>query len=115
MAVYLLHSSVPLVRSDGTPVQHYVGWAPDGEVLRRLGDHLLHRHPARLVEAFLERGAILQVGYVWPELTREDERRVKSAGHLDRRCYLCRIERLSSQHWAMLDSLRPAPRSGSEQ
>jgi hypothetical protein len=94
MAVYLLHSSVPLLRSDGTPVQHYVGWAPEGEVGRRYHDHLKGRNRAQLVGAFLERGGTLIIGNVWKGRDRDFERRLKSMGHLARRCYQCKMEKL---------------------
>ena len=97
MAVYLLHSDEPLLRSDGTPVVHYVGHAPDGEVHRRLADHLRGRHPARLVQAFLERGATLLLGNVWMGEGRDYERRLKQMGHLNRRCYVCRLNALRAE------------------
>lgn len=97
MAVYLLHSDVPLLRSDGTPVFHYVGWAPDGEVYRRLQDHLRGRNRSVLVQQFLERGATLWLGNHWWGKDREYERRLKLMGHLSRRCYRCKEVRLREE------------------
>lgn len=97
MAVYLLHSDVPLLRSDGTPVVHYVGWAPDGEVGRRLLDHLRGRHPAVLVQQFLAREATLWLGNHWWGKDRDFERRLKMMGHLSRRCFRCREVKLREQ------------------
>ena len=91
MAVYLLHFDVPLLRSDGTPVAHYVGHAEDGEVLRRVYDHLRGRHPAKLVQALMERNTRVWIGNQWNEQGREYERRLKQMGHLSRRCYRCKM------------------------
>lgn len=97
MAVYLLHSDVPLLRSDGTPVVHYVGWAPDGEVARRLQDHLRGRNRAVLVQQFLERGATIWLGNHWWGKGRDFERRLKRMGHLSRRCFRCQEVKLHEQ------------------
>lgn len=97
MAVYLLHFDVPLLRSDGTPVGHYVGWAPDGEVTRRLEDHLRGRHPAKLVQALLAQNTEMWVGNHWHGQDRDYERRLKRMGHLARRCYRCKSLLLHDQ------------------
>jgi hypothetical protein len=94
VALYLLHSDRPLVRSNGSLVQHYLGHTADGAVAGRVEDHLKGRHSARIVQAFLDLGAALYVGRVWPKATYLDEMRIKRNGHLGSHCYLCLINEM---------------------
>ena len=92
MAVYLLHSTVPLVRESGREVRHYLGWCKDSRIHERLGDHDRGHCSSRIVQAFISAGGLLLLGNYWPELTREDERRMKRAGHLQAKCLHCELE-----------------------
>ena len=94
MAVYLLHSSVPLRRSDGTLVRHYLGCTSDDGLANRLEEHTTGRSRVPIIRAFLANGGTLQVGNLWPGRGYRDEHRMKRAGHLARHCYACRIDDL---------------------
>jgi hypothetical protein len=94
MAVYLLHSTVPLKRANGAEVRHYMGWTQDGCLPKRIAAHKRNRHSARLVQAFLAAGGELQVGRYWPELDRADESRLKRNGHVAQYCLICKLEEL---------------------
>jgi hypothetical protein len=101
VAVYLLHSSVPLVRADGREVRHYLGWTGEGCFPRRLEAHHANHKSARIVQAFLLAGGKLCLGNYWPDLTRADERRMKQNGHLEAKCLLCQIHRLQRELTAL--------------
>jgi hypothetical protein len=95
MGVYLLHSSVPLVRSNGAVVKHYLGWCSPGMLPRRLHEHETGRHSAKVVQAFLEKGGVLSLGNYWPRTNRHDEKRMKLNGHLTEKCLVCQLEALT--------------------
>jgi len=114
MAVYLLHSSVPLKRSNGSPVLHYIGYAPDGQVHRRLDDHLHNKSSSTLVREFLRQGADLLVGNVWTGETYQDEQRRKRMGHLQRYCYVCRLNALREEWYQRVGQPGPIFPGGSE-
>lgn len=97
MAVYLLHSTVPLVMPDGREVRHYLGWTPDGRFYDRLQAHVNNRKSARIVQAFLAAGGTLCLGNYYAGLDRNDERRMKSAGHISRRCLVCKRNELERE------------------
>jgi hypothetical protein len=101
MGVYLLHSSKPLVRSNGEEVRHYLGWCSAGMLPRRLLEHERGRHSAKIVQAFLRLGAELTLGNYWPRKTRHDEVQMKSNGHLSRFCLVCELEQLTREWQAM--------------
>ena len=103
MGVYLLHSSVPLTRSNGEEVRHYLGWCSPGMLPRRLMEHQTNRHSAKVVQAFLAKGAELSLGNYWPRRTRTDEVQMKKNGHLARLCLVCALEVLSRELKAMAD------------
>lgn len=92
MAVYLLHFTHPLVRSNGEVVQHYLGYVEDGQMLRRLEQHRRGRHTAPVVKAAIANNSDLRLGAYWQGQTRNDERRRKQNGHLRRHCAICRAE-----------------------
>jgi hypothetical protein len=94
MAVYLLHSTVPLVRESGAEVRHYLGYCDEGNLPHRLWEHRTGRHSARIVQAFLQQGGELWLGNYWAGLQRDDERRMKSNGHLESKCLLCQLDEL---------------------
>lgn len=91
MAVYLLHSTIPLVLPDGREVRHYLGWTGEGHFPRRLDAHLKNRKSAKIVQAFLGVGGQLCLGNYYPGLTRDDERQMKKNGHIGARCLVCKL------------------------
>lgn len=95
MGVYLLHSSVPLVRSNGVEVRHYLGWCSPGMFPRRFHEHETNRHSSKVVQAMLAKGGILSLGNYWPGLTRYDEVQMKRNGHLVEKCLVCQLETLT--------------------
>jgi hypothetical protein len=97
MAVYLLHSTVPLARAGGREVRHYLGYTPDGGLAQRLAAHRAGRKSARIVQEFLRQGADLVVGNYWPGLSPLDERRMKANGHLERKCLQCQANELQTK------------------
>lgn len=104
MGVYLLHSSVPLVRSNGEEVRHYLGWCSPGMFPRRFHEHETNRHSAKVVQAFLAAGGVLSLGNYWPGLTPADEQRMKRNGHLGEKCLVCALER-ATRVWMAMTSL----------
>src|SRR6187402_3115353 len=101
MGVYLLHSSVPLVRSNGEEVRHYLGWCSPGMFPRRFHEHETNRHSSKIVQAFLAKGGVLSLGNYWPEKTRHDEVQIKRNGHLSRSCLVCALEECTRVWMAM--------------
>jgi len=101
MGVYLLHSSIPLVRSNGEEVRHYLGWCSPGMFPRRFHEHETGRHSSKVVQAMLAKGGILSLGMYWPGLTRHDEARMKKNGHLAEKCLVCRLETVTREWMAM--------------
>jgi hypothetical protein len=97
MAVYLIHSTVPLTRASGREVRHYLGYTPDGGLEARIAAHRAGRKSARVVQEFLRHGAELIVGNYWEGLSPLDERRMKRNGHLERKCLQCQANELMSQ------------------
>jgi hypothetical protein len=91
MAVYLLHSTVPLVRENGQEVRHYLGWTNDGDFPDRLAAHYENRKSARVVQEFLHQGGELWLGRYWEKLTRHDEKRIKRNGHISSHCRVCQL------------------------
>ena len=89
--IYLLHSNVRL----GTPgrggAQHYLGLCLDSRLEQRMVDHLRNRNSAKIVQAYLERGATLTLARTWPEGTQALERYLKRQGHISDLCPVCRL------------------------
>lgn len=69
--VYLLHFE-PAYKHAG----HYLGWSVDPD--RRAERHAQHGRGARLVQVALEAGCTVTMVRVWEQVTRRDERRMKS-------------------------------------
>lgn len=97
--IYLLHSTVPLVRTNGVEVRHYIGQCKDERLLDRLGEHRAGKNSASTVRAFRKRGGILQLVAMWPGGTREDERRLKEARHYDEWCPICTPKKEHEHGW----------------
>jgi hypothetical protein len=97
VGVYLLHSTVPLRRSGGRTVMHYMGWCKEGNLFHRLEEHNHNRHSAKIVQAFLAAGGILLIGRYWPGTTPDDEQRMKRNGHIDQHCYICKMNELQQK------------------
>jgi hypothetical protein len=94
MAVYLLHSTIPLVLPDGREVRHYLGWTGEGNFPRRLHAHETNHKSAKIVQAFLATGGKLCLGNYYPGLTRDDERQMKRNGHIGSKCLICQRNQL---------------------
>jgi len=103
MGVYLLHSSVSLVRSNGEEVRHYLGWCTPGTFPRRFHEHETGRHSAKVVQAMLQKGGVLALGNYWPDRTAADEQRMKRNGHLSEKCLVCLLETVTREWMAMTD------------
>ena len=88
--LYLLHFDEPL----GDPTRprmsasHYLGWAKAGKLEDRLARHA-RGTGAAITRAAVERGIGWSVTLL-VDGTRDDERRLKFAGHHERRCAVCR-------------------------
>jgi hypothetical protein len=93
MALYLLHSTVPLHRAGTRAVQHYIGYCADRSVTKRVHEHRVGKSQAAIIRAFRALGAQLILARVWAGATREDERRIKIAGHLGELCPVCTPEK----------------------
>jgi hypothetical protein len=115
VAIYLLHSSVPLVRANGERVQHYMGWTPEGMFWRRFRAHQQGHKSSKIVQAFLAKGAELRLGNYWPELTRDDEVRMKRNGHLESKCLLCELSRVRRKIDALHGTVPLSPPTATEQ
>lgn len=87
MAVYLLHSTVP-VGVDVHHAYHYVGYSQRAKLWQRLAQHASGRG-AKITCAYLEAGGTLWLVRLWPQNGRELERRLKREGHLSRHCPVC--------------------------
>lgn len=77
MPIYLLHFDRPLKHA-----RHYLGWSASMQSLHRRMDH--HENGtsgARLMEEVKKAGIRFELARVWPEGTRQDERRMKQRGH----------------------------------
>jgi hypothetical protein len=108
MAVYLLHSTVPLVLPNGREVRHYLGWTGEGNFPRRLKAHLSNHKSARIVQAFLANGGELCLGNYWPGRTPQDERQMKRNGHLEAKCLVCERNQIAHQLY-LIRTLAEAP------
>lgn len=87
--IYLLHSTIPLVRSNGQEVAHYLGYVPDAIALhRRLREHR-SGHGAKITRAFRRAGGQLLLARTWPEGTHALEAYLKRQGHIQELCPLC--------------------------
>lgn len=89
MAVYLLHFDRPYRHA-----KHYMGYARDVDALHARVDAHYNATPGdgkhhRLMQVIREAGISFTLARVWPDATREDERRWKGRSHAAR-CPICR-------------------------
>lgn len=87
MSVYLIHFNAPFHHA-----RHYLGFAEDVDA--RVQKHRTGAG-ARLLQVVNAAGIAWQVARVWPEGTRDDERRLKAWKAATQLCPLCRAERLA--------------------
>jgi hypothetical protein len=87
--IYLLHSDKALGGTGRNSATHYLGYCSEKGLRWRLWQHRTGRSRSAIVRAFVSAGATLTLGYVAPGLTRRDERRMKSNGHLADKCSVC--------------------------
>lgn len=92
MALYLLHFDRPYKHA-----RHYLGFAPDVSAMHaRIDRHYTatigdgHNH--RLMQVIRQAGISFTLARVWPDGTREDEKRRKKSGN-SRRCPICLEEK----------------------
>jgi predicted GIY-YIG superfamily endonuclease len=90
--LYLVHLDRPYRHA-----RHYLGYVLGPHAL----EHRLHQHRtgqgARFLQVVTEAGIPFEVVRVWPEGTRDDERRLKLRGHLPDLCPRCRWRRNNYQ------------------
>lgn len=87
MAVYLIHSDVPLGSPGRERAQHYLGWAPNVE--ERFQEHKKGTGAA-FTRALNEKGIDYKIVRVWPEGDRKFERKMKNLGQSWKLCPICR-------------------------
>jgi hypothetical protein len=92
MALYLLHFDRPYQHA-----RHYLGFAKDVPTMHQRIDWHYNASAAdgkkhRLMQAVRGAGISFTLARVWPDGTRDDERRKKQRGH-SRHCPICRDER----------------------
>jgi hypothetical protein len=107
---YLLHFSAPWNGADGRHIgaRHYVGFAADGDAVRRLREHLAGQG-SPLVKAVVRAGITVEIAAVVPG-DRALERRWH-VRHGSRLCPLCRPRRLPAGHQLRLPfTYQPASR-----
>ena len=108
--VYLLHFSQPYRGANGRHPQgarHYIGVALDGDVQRRVAEHL-SGHGSPLVRAVVAAGIAVDLVLDVPG-DRGLERRMHNR-HGPRLCPCCRAQRLPRPCQLRLPIRRPAPR-----
>jgi predicted GIY-YIG superfamily endonuclease len=81
--VYLLHFERRV-----SNCQHYLGFTRDDRLNERLSEHLSGRG-ANLVKRVLAHGVAIYLARVFPNLTANEERRLKTASHFDKLCPIC--------------------------
>lgn len=91
MSLYLLHFDRPYKHA-----RHYLGWARDLAALHRRVDVHYAATPGdgknhALMIALKQAGISFTLARIWPDGTRQDERRKKQRGHA-RQCPMCRAE-----------------------
>lgn len=88
MPIYLLHFDRPFKHA-----RHYLGWsATIASLHRRVDHHEAGTSGARLMEQVKREGIGFTLARIWPEGTKQDERRMKQRGHA-RMCPICQEER----------------------
>lgn len=79
--IYLIHFDQPFGHA-----QHYLGWARDVEA--RIAHHR-NGSGANLLRHVNEAGITWQVVRTWPNMTKNDERRMKIGSHAPQYCPIC--------------------------
>lgn len=90
MSVYLIHFDKPLAHA-----QHYMGFADGDEtkIAARLKRHRKNRGSA-LMAAVNAAGINYDVVRVWPDYTRDDERKLKNRKKARELCPVCKENKL---------------------
>lgn len=96
MPVYLLCFNRPISDKHAS---HYLGYA-DRDTERRIAQHRRGRAGAAFTTEAYRQGIPFVVANVWPDLGKEDERRIKQSKNHARYCRVC-----SGREWTM-----PRPR-----
>lgn len=81
--VYLLHFEKPVARA-----RHYLGFTRDDRLNERLTEHM-SKKGARLTARAVDAGVAIYLARVFPQLTANDEKRLKAASHFDKLCPIC--------------------------
>lgn len=123
MTVYLVHFHQPFGHA-----RHYLGWATDDQVARRL-DHHRRGSGSNLLRHVANAGITWELARLWPGASRTEERRLKDRGGSGRHCPICDAESHRTAHQRVraagyvpllppgrsrvhiLDDTRPTPRS----
>lgn len=88
--VYLLHFTKGVPRMGTLGVWHYLGWAREGCLEKRLARHAQPRTEVTLLRELHRLGGRFQLARTWPGETPDDERRRKKNGHIGALCPICR-------------------------
>jgi predicted GIY-YIG superfamily endonuclease len=83
VAVYLLHFEQPVARA-----RHYLGFTRDDRLQQRLAEHLAGKG-ASLTRRAVKQGTAIYLARVFPTLTANDEKRIKTGSHFDKLCPIC--------------------------
>jgi predicted GIY-YIG superfamily endonuclease len=91
--IYIIHFAQKLHHA-----QHYVGTCRDDRLSARLQEHASGQG-ASLTRAVAQRGIDMWLARTLPDMSYEQERRIKAAGHIKHLCPLCcpMFEHLKSQ------------------
>lgn len=83
--IYVLHIDPPFHHA-----RHYVGWTKDGNVEKRVREHITQTgsHPSKLIGAALAAGRTVTLAGTLPG-DRTEERRLKNLGGASRYCPRC--------------------------
>ena len=87
--LYLLHSTTPLLRRNGTQVSHYLGYCQEDRLLQRYLLHQSGRARVSITRAYLMAGGTLLLARIWPGEDKRTERHIKQQKNLRRLCPLC--------------------------
>ena len=99
--LYLLHSTVRLGTTGRNSATHYLGHCEPDELEYRVKRHKAGTSGAKIIAAYVNAGATLHLTGVWYTGGRDDERRLKKLGHLDRYCAYC-VAHERGSHWSPL-------------
>ena len=100
--IYMLHSTVPLVRANGVEVRHYLGRCRDDRLLDRLKEHRQGKNSASVVREYRRKGGVLRLVCMWPGGTAEDERALKEYAHFSQWCPICTPTKEREHGWTGL-------------